>query len=203
MADGNTIDSPSLSVDFQLNPKEQLDELLNRRAVLEENLNALERQIYAFEGNYLEDTHVSGNVVIGFDNYLTSSTHGLSGGRGRQANAASERRQVVQESHRIFSNSSSTYMKALGIKEDASNVATSSIRMDLASGKIKHAMMDRTIWKRGRKRIRQRPKIPQKSVTNHTEFKESAHTATIEPAGPRKLRLKLTSNNYILSRNSP
>jgi hypothetical protein len=198
MADEGTTNSPSLSVDLQLNPKEQLEELLNRRAVLGENLDALERQIYAFEGNYLEDTHVCGNVVIGFDNYLTSA-HGVSGSRGRQGNITSGRKQVIQEAHRIFSNSSSTYMKALGIKEDGSSPKAT----DPNSDKTKHTAMTKTTWRRGRKKMKQRQRMPRKNVTEHTEFKESAHTAIIEPAGPRKLRLKLTPNNHLLSKSSP
>ena len=220
-------DSPSLDLDLQLNPKDQLEELLNKRAILEENLSALERQIYAFEGNYLEDTQTSGNVVIGFDNYLTSA-HTPGGSRGRQLNSAAGRKQKIKESHRLFSNSSSTYMKALGVKElvvgtnntigsahdSSATITTTSTGTTAATPTTTSPdkrssdtrMIRSTSWRRGRKKMKQRHRSSETSNVTEMEhnFEESSThhhtTATIEPAGPRKLRLKLTSNNYTVSR---
>jgi hypothetical protein len=225
--------SPSLGgLDLQLNPKDQLEELLNKRAILEENLSALERQIYAFEGNYLEDTQTSGNVVIGFDNYLTS-THTPGGSRARQLSSAAGRKQKIKESHRIFSNSSSTYIKALGVKElvvgtnntigsthDSSTAmmttsattptTSTSTTLTTASSPDKRGngtTMTKSMssWRRGRKKTKQRHRSSGTTPMTGMEhdFEGSSHqhtTATIEPAGPRKLRLKLTSNNYAVSR---
>jgi hypothetical protein len=188
------------SNDSKLTPKEQFEDLLNKRAALQEGLNSLERQIYACEANYLEETQPYGNIIIGFDNYV-SSLYSL-GSRSRQTNLMNKR-QKFQESHRIFSNSSATYLKALGIKDDISGIAMSSdsISSDMLYGG-NMVKSDISLWKKGRKKTKQK-KLATSNILidKNDEFGESVHTATIEPVGPRKLRLKLlTSNNYVLSR---
>ncbi|KAI1319994.1 Chromatin modification- protein meaf6 [Mortierella claussenii] len=87
-----------------LDAKNELNELMTRKKMVDRNLAALENSIYAFEGSYLEDTQHGGNIIRGFDGYINSK--------------ADKGRVKYSESDRLFSMSSTTFVKALQTKDN-------------------------------------------------------------------------------------
>ncbi|KAG1439454.1 hypothetical protein G6F56_012292 [Rhizopus delemar] len=79
--------------------KQELQALLNRKKQVDTNLTNLEHSIYLFEGSYLEDTQQNGNIIRGFEGYLTHRTD--------------RRKPKFTELDRLFSLSSSTYQKVI------------------------------------------------------------------------------------------
>jgi hypothetical protein len=77
---------------------------LEKKRKLDEQLAALEEQIYKTEGAYLEDTANSGNIVRGFDGWVKGV---VVGGRG----ADDRRRGRVRDEDRVFSHSSVGWMR--------------------------------------------------------------------------------------------
>jgi hypothetical protein len=77
-------------------PSPEMEQLLEKKRAIEKSLENLEKQIYALETSYLEDTNHVGNLVKGWDGYLS---------RGRTASVQKKR---VKDSDRLFSLSSIT-----------------------------------------------------------------------------------------------
>eukprot|EP00123_Amoebidium_parasiticum_P021200 comp63285_c0_seq1/m.47947 comp63285_c0_seq1/g.47947 ORF comp63285_c0_seq1/g.47947 comp63285_c0_seq1/m.47947 type:complete len:152 (-) comp63285_c0_seq1:38-493(-) len=95
--------------------EDELDELVARQKQIEENLINLEKQIYNFEGSYLEDTQLYGNIFQGFEGFSSSNTGDRKGPR------------KFKESERLFSLSSATFQKSNDIT-DYSNKVTVSLK---------------------------------------------------------------------------
>eukprot|EP01132_Coremiostelium_polycephalum_P004894 gene4894-6103_t len=79
-----------------------IEELLQEKNAIESKLTSLEKQIYALEGRYLEETHHIGNVIRGWDGYASGS--------------GALKKLRWRESDRIFSYSSVTAQDAINDK---------------------------------------------------------------------------------------
>uniref|UniRef100_A0A9I9DB49 Chromatin modification-related protein MEAF6-like n=1 Tax=Cucumis melo TaxID=3656 RepID=A0A9I9DB49_CUCME len=55
------------------NPSAMLAGLLSRRAKLQDELRNIEKQVYDMETNYLQDPSQCGNVLKGFEGFLSAS----------------------------------------------------------------------------------------------------------------------------------
>ncbi|KAF2161880.1 hypothetical protein M409DRAFT_69416 [Zasmidium cellare ATCC 36951] len=82
-----------------------LRQTLEKKRRLDEQLAALEEQIYKTEGMYLEETSNSGNIVRGFDGWVKNVQVS-----GRVAD--DRRRGRVRDEDRVFSRSSVSWMRA-------------------------------------------------------------------------------------------
>ena len=85
-----------------LDAEEELSALMSRKKEVDRSLAALETQIFALEGTYLEETAQYGNCVRGFEGYLTA---------GAAGNRTERKKGLIMDQDRIFSHSSTTYLK--------------------------------------------------------------------------------------------
>lgn len=80
---------------------------LAKKRQLDEQLQALEDNIYKMESSYLEDTNGAGNIVRGFDGWVK----GVVVGGDKKAADDRKARVRVRDEDRIFSRSSMSWMR--------------------------------------------------------------------------------------------
>lgn len=107
--------SNSSSTTNEPDPRQALIELVRQRADLAEQLSLLEKQIYNFEGSYLEETQQYGNIIRGWDKYSSVVRPPMQSKRDRK----------FKEAERLFSKSSitsSAAIRSLGVEEKDLNL---------------------------------------------------------------------------------
>ncbi|GAB7354077.1 hypothetical protein MBLNU459_g4651t3 [Dothideomycetes sp. NU459] len=151
---GATTDQPGRP--YYENLRASLRETLTKKRKLDEQLAALEDNIYKLEGNYLEETNGAGNIVRGFDGWVK----GVVVGGDKRAADDRKARTRVRDEDRIFSRSSMSWMRSQDsdLPTSATNTPShaptpaSSGPAPLASRDSNHATPVRTVSKSSTKK---------------------------------------------------
>ncbi|KAK3300054.1 histone acetyltransferase subunit NuA4-domain-containing protein [Chaetomium fimeti] len=104
--------SSAAGIPFYEKQRQQLKELISRKRTLEKKLSSIEDHISNKESEYLDGTP-SGNIIIGFDNYV----------KGATAAAALRRKTGALDHNRVFSRSSVSYNTSADAQTAASTPA--------------------------------------------------------------------------------
>ncbi|KAH6634092.1 histone acetyltransferase subunit NuA4-domain-containing protein [Chaetomium sp. MPI-SDFR-AT-0129] len=104
----DTTSSSAAGIPYYEKQRVRLKDLIAKRRALEKKLANAEELIVEKESEYLEATP-SGNIVIGFDNYV----------KGASAAAAQKRKAGQADQNRVFSRSSISYNPAAAAGTDA------------------------------------------------------------------------------------
>lgn len=112
----------SLGQSGSANPAALLATLMSKREKLQDELRGIEKQVYELETNYLQDSSHFGNILKGFEGFLSTSKNTSNLKRSRK----------FQPEDRLFSLSSVTSPAAeeLGLRQDDG-------RSDFAPGRPK------------------------------------------------------------------
>lgn len=105
---------------------------IEKKRKLDEQLAALEEQIYKTEGSYLEETSGAGNIVRGFDGWVKGV---VIGGRGDD-----RRRGRIREEDRIFSRSSMSWMRVRVERTYSKKIADACIAARRTWHELEHAV---------------------------------------------------------------